>query len=118
MRVLVCGSRGMKVSRHTLLAAVESVCGVENLTEIIHGDCPTGADSTCAEYAEAYNVMRREFKADWDAHGKSAGPIRNQRMIEERPNFVIAFWDGKSKGTLDTISRAAGAGIPVYIEGR
>jgi hypothetical protein len=56
------------------------------------------------------------FPADWETHGRAAGPIRNQAMLDEgKPYLVIAFWDGKSKGTLDMISRATRAGVPVKI---
>lgn len=50
--------------------------------------------------------------ADWKTHGRAAGPIRNQRMIDEwKPTLVIAFAGGR--GTADMIRRAKAAGIEV-----
>ncbi len=42
-------------------------------------------------------------------NAKAAGPRRNQ-LIVARCTDVIAFWDGKSPGTLDTIRKAMKAG--------
>ena len=46
--------------------------------------------------------------------GRKAGPIRNTWMLdyasEEEPE-VIAFWNGTSKGTVDTIRKAKKRGI-------
>ena len=61
-----------------------------------------GADSFGEEYAAAHDVKVTVFKPDWKKYGKAAGPIRNKDMLdyasEDNP-VVIAFWDGKSKGT-------------------
>lgn len=52
------------------------------------------------------------YPADWKRDGRGAGPIRNQRMIDEgKPHIVIAFPGGK--GTADMVMRAEMAGIPV-----
>ena len=54
--------------------------------------------------------------ADWKKHGRAAGPIRNQQMLDEgKADVVVALWDGKSRGTLDMIQRATEAGVPVRI---
>lgn len=42
---------------------------------------------------------------DWKAYGKSAGPKRNKQIVEYS-DLIIAFWDGKSKGTLSSIQFA------------
>ena len=52
------------------------------------------------------------YPADWDTHGRGAGPIRNKQMLEEgKPDLVIAFPGGK--GTANMIGQAKEAGIPV-----
>lgn len=83
--------------------------------ELIVGDCPTGADAEARDVARGYKFDVRMFVAGWGEHGKAAGPIRNQQMIDAAPDRVVAYWDGKSRGTLDLITRAAKAGIPVDI---
>ena len=80
---------------------------------IIQGDCPTGADMLARRWAIANNHHLERYPADWRAHGKAAGPIRNQQMIDEgRPTMVFAFPGGR--GTADMVRRAKAAGIPVY----
>jgi hypothetical protein len=54
------------------------------------------------------------FKADWDKHGKAAGPIRNQQMAQEADG-LIAFWDGKSRGTKDMIQKALNYGLETHV---
>jgi hypothetical protein len=79
---------------------------------IIHGGCPTGADKFADEYCVVNWLDMQVFRADWTAHGKAAGPIRNQRMIDEgKPDLVVAFPGGR--GTADCVRRARAAGIPV-----
>ena len=55
--------------------------------------------------------------ADWEREGKSAGFKRNARMIESRPERVLAFFgrSGETKGTRHTVDLALAAGIPVVI---
>ena len=70
------------------------------------GWCTYGADSPKGEREEIV------FPAEWDKYGVSAGPIRNQKMIDEgKPDLVFAFPGGR--GTTDMIRRAAVAGIRV-----
>lgn len=126
MRVLVCGSRTW--DDQTPIDVVLSGLVVENdgfgLT-IIHG-AARGADTLAAGSAEClvqgYDLPEIEaYPADWEAHGKAAGPIRNQRMLDEaKPDVVWAFCDdlGASKGTADMVRRARKAGIPVYLVSR
>jgi len=53
--------------------------------------------------------------ADWERHGRAAGPIRNQEMADAGADLCIAFPYGIGKGTYDMIERARKAGIPVEI---
>jgi hypothetical protein len=79
---------------------------------IIHGACPTGADRWADEWAVVNWAKLEEYPADWGAHGKAAGPIRNQRMLDEgKPDLVLAFPGGR--GTRDMITRALRAGVRV-----
>lgn len=64
-----------------------------------------GADAIAKDYALEKGYAYVEYKADWDKYGKSAGMIRNGKIVEEC-DYVIAFWDGKSSGTKDTIQKA------------
>lgn len=71
-----------------------------------------GADSAAADFAAVAFCQLQEFKADWNKHGKAAGAIRNQQMLDEgKPDLVVAFPGGR--GTADMVSRAKKAGIEV-----
>ncbi len=71
-------------------------------TVIVSGGA-NGADSLAKRYAEEREYDYQEFPADWNKYGKKAGYLRNKEMHEHIAKFnkraVIAFWDGKSKGT-------------------
>jgi hypothetical protein len=64
-------------------------------------------------------VEHATFPADWERHGKSAGPIRNQQMLDEgKPEIVWAFVDkplSESRGTANMVLRSRVAGLPVYV---
>lgn len=68
-----------------------------------------GADSLAEKFAKDIGVEIKVFKADWDKYGNSAGMIRNGLIVEES-DFILAFWDGKSKGTKDTITKCENVG--------
>ena len=73
-----------------------------------------GADILAEKWAKDRQVHVKRFEAEWKGKGRAAGPIRNQEMINEADR-LISFWDGKSRGTKDTIDRASAKGIPVTI---
>ena len=64
-----------------------------------------GADQLGERYAANHQIPVMKFSADWDTYGRSAGPIRNQEMAEWASG-LLAFWDGKSRGTWDMIKKA------------
>jgi len=116
MRILVCGSRGASTS--FVVDRLDHLLGqvYRGTKTIIHG-AARGADTGAGMLARHLGLFEESYPAAWERDGKAAGPIRNQRMLDEGdPDRVIAFWDGKSKGTLDMISRATAAGIQVWIE--
>jgi hypothetical protein len=115
MRILVCGGRHYdrpKFVRETL----DALHREQSITAIISGGC-TGADTFAAEWAKKHGVALEVYKADWYAHGRAAGPIRNQEMLDKgRPELVVAFPGGR--GTEDMARKAAAAGVRVLQAGR
>jgi len=110
-RILVCGGRDFAdydaVGRFLDMARAKYWDLV-----IIHG-AARGADSLAGYWAKANHIPVEEYPADWKQHGKGAGSIRNQRMLDEgRPDAVLAFPGGV--GTADMIRRARAAGLPVW----
>lgn len=71
------------------------------IKEIVSGGA-TGADQLGEVYAYKNKIPLKVFKADWNQHGKSAGPIRNKLMAEYCDHAII-FWDGVSRGTKNMI---------------
>jgi hypothetical protein len=112
--VVVCGSRTWSEYRIIRAALLELPRG----TKIRHGGAP-GADLISAHQAakiglEVEPAFRPNYKefSRWDAPKR-----RNTEMLETKPipKGVLAFWDGKSGGTLDTIIKACERNIPVII---
>jgi hypothetical protein len=67
---------------------------------------PPGADRLAELWAEKNWYDRQHFHADWDKHGKAAGPMRNREMcrfVESMGGLLVAFWDGESPGTKNCI---------------
>ena len=64
-----------------------------------------GADLLGFKYAKENKIPILEYKPDWDNLGKSAGYIRNKEMAKNA-SHLLAFWDGKSKGTKHMIDTA------------
>lgn len=77
---------------------------------LVHG-AARGADSLAAAQWEAWGGATEPFPADWDKHGKAAGPIRNQEMLQSGIDHLIAFPGGR--GTADMVRRCERAGVPI-----
>lgn len=75
-----------------------------DITHIVSGGA-RGADYLGKKYAEEKNLEYIEFPAEWDKYGRSAGFIRNKDIVNNS-DIIIAFWDGISKGTENTINYA------------
>lgn len=75
-----------------------------NISTIVSGGAK-GADSLGKRWAQENQVELIEFLPDWKTHGKKAGFIRNREIVESS-TAIVAFWDGKSKGTQNTIQTA------------
>jgi len=113
MKVLVCGSRHFN-DYSRLSQTLESMVRPEWKT-IIHGGAK-GADSLGGLWGEANKFEVEVYPADWNTHGKAAGPVRNIRMLKEgKPDFVVAFLAPNSRGTKHMISIAQEAGVPVKV---
>ena len=76
-----------------------------------------GADSLAKKAANKLGIEVREYQAEWDKYGRAAGPIRNQEMLREKPDLVLAFHSNieKSKGTKNMITLARRQGVPVKL---
>ena len=115
MRVLVCGGRDYGETDTDQMAeiyfAIRDIHEKTPIDALIHGDS-RGADRCAGSLAKELGIKVVPVPADWRTHGKAAGPIRNQRMIDDfRPDLVLAFPGGR--GTADMVARAEAAKIKV-----
>lgn len=111
---LICGGRTYsdRQSFGTVMAEIVEDRHPDDL-HVIHGGAG-GADWLAEQWAmQVFGAKTiTPYPADWDQHGRAAGPIRNQRMIDEgKPDLVIAFPGGR--GTADMVRRARKAGVKV-----
>ena len=100
MKIAIVGSRNITVTN------VEKY--VLDADEIVSGGA-LGVDSCAAEYAREAGRKLTEFLPQYERYGRAAPIVRN-RQIVEYADKIIAFWDGKSKGTLSVIKYAQKTG--------
>lgn len=106
LRVLVCGGRDYD-DRDRVYAELDAL----RPSFVMAGDA-TGADRLATLWVVSRRVDHEFFFARWKTRGKAAGPIRNQRMLDEgKPDLVLAFPGGR--GTADMVARARKAGVEV-----
>ena len=82
---------------------------------IILSGCAKGADALGERYAEEKGFKIEKHPADWAKFGRSAGPKRNEQMAKNS-DYVICFWDGKSRGTKSMIELARKYNKPIKIK--
>jgi len=112
MRILVCGGRDF-TDEGWILRALEGIEEIfdRDITTVIEGGA-SGADRAGRHWAELQGRLVETFEADWEQHGRSAGPIRNKLMlIEGKPDLVLAMPGGA--GTANMIKMARAADIPI-----
>jgi len=130
MKVLVCGGRTwgevviprgapphlVEAARAHAKAQKDTLCRVLDdfappITFLIQGGA-RGADRCALEWVMAKRLPNKTYKANWERHGRAAGPIRNQFMLDDgKPDLVLAFPGGD--GTADMVSRAQKGGYKV-----
>lgn len=110
VKVLVCGARGFD-DRKLLGRTLAQLHEAAPIALVISGGAP-GADRLAESWANHRHIPLCVFPANWHHEGKSAGPKRNQRMLDfGRPDLVVAFPGGP--GTADMKAKARAAGVKV-----
>jgi len=108
-KIAIIGSRDFP----DMSAVTEYVTTLPVGTVIVSGGA-RGVDQTAALAGRSRQLQVIEHFADWERFGKRAGMLRNQDIINDADQ-VTAFWNAKSKGTFDSITKARAAGKPVKI---
>jgi len=101
MKVGIVGSREFK-NYELFSDAMKQY--LSDISWVVSGGAP-GADSLAEKWAKENKKMLTIYPADWLNLGKKAGYVRNTDIVKNS-DMIIAFWDGKSKGTKHTIGLA------------
>lgn len=115
-KIVVAGCRDF--NDYNLAKSYIDLC-ISNIKEkynliFISGGC-RGADSLGQRYAQENGYNVEIYPADWGKYGKSAGPIRN-KLMAEICDYVICFWDLKSRGTKSMIDYANQFNKPIKVK--
>lgn len=107
MKTAVIGSRGLTIDNLEKYLPSDT-------TEIISGGAK-GIDTCAREYATAHNIKLTEFLPEYEKYGRVA-PLKRNITIIENADIVLAFWDGKSRGTRFVIDNCKKLGKEVRVE--
>lgn len=115
-RIVVAGSR--EYTNYEAAKEYIELC-ISRLKErytlvFVSGGC-RGADELGERYARENGYKIEIYAADWDKYGKAAGSMRNKKMAEAA-DYIICFWDGKSRGTRSMIECAEELGKPLRVK--
>lgn len=112
MKIIIAGGRDFD-DYQTLCRVCDHMLQNQKIIEIVSGTA-RGADSLGERYAKEHGYPIKKFPAEWSIYQKAAGYIRNKKMAEYS-DALIAFWDGRSKGTGHMIDLAKTRGLKVKI---
>ena len=112
MKIIIAGGRNFR-DYDKLRESCDNILVNQKDVEIVSG-MAAGADTLGERYAQEKGYEVKKFPAQWDLYGKSAGYKRNQQMAEYADG-LIAFWDGKSRGTKHMIDIATNKGLKVRV---
>ncbi len=122
MRIIIAGSRHLSPS----IKLIDSLITQLRLpvSEVVSGGAK-GVDEMGELFAQSYreygiryhnpieHIKLTKFPADWDTHGKAAGPIRNKQMADYADSLLL-IWDGESRGSRNMKETMLKLGKPVY----
>lgn len=109
MKVAVIGSRTF----NDYPKLEQELNSIPSIKIIISGGA-SGADKLSEVYADSKSIETLIIKPDWKRYSRGAGAVRNTEIVENA-DYVVAFWDGKSKGTLDSINKCKKKNIKLKI---
>lgn len=110
MKVLVCGGRDFS-NIAFVWRKLDDLHQSTPITALMQGGA-RGADTIARDWAVTKpGIQRYVCRADWEKFGKRAGILRNARMLEWKPDLVVAFPGGR--GTADMVQRSKNAGVRV-----
>lgn len=113
-RMIVCGDRNW--DNFDIIRSYIEMARMLGFDSIVEGEAE-GADSMARDIGTVLGFEVIREPADWDKYHKAAGPIRNAKMLTHKPSLCLAFHKNiqESKGTLNMITQARKAGVPVIL---
>lgn len=105
--VIVTGGRDYRDQ-----AMVDDVLNSFNISLLIQGGAQ-GADQLALEYAKEKEIAYFTYEADWNKHGKAAGPIRNREMLLANLDAIVVAFPG-GLGTENCIKQALQLNMIVF----
>lgn len=112
VKLIIAGSRGLSPGIHFINDLVTKSIN-EVPTEIVSG-MAKGVDLSGEAYGHFMGTPIKRFPADWSQYGRSAGMVRNGQMADYG-DYLLAIWDGISKGTKNMIKEMDARGKPVLV---
>jgi hypothetical protein len=100
MKIAIIGSRDF--DDYDLLAKTLSDYSID----LVVSGGAKGADALAERYALLHNIETLIFKPEYKLYNRGA-PLKRNLQIIDASDFVIAFWDGKSRGTKHAIDYAS-----------
>ena len=113
-KVIIAGSRTFDDYKLLCDYVDYKLSKIDEQIEIVSGGA-RGADALGERYAHDKGYSLHVFPADWDYYGKRAGYLRNIQMAEYA-DALLAFWDGKSKGTKHMIDEAKARNLKIGVK--
>jgi hypothetical protein len=111
-RVIICGGRDF-VDHKRFEQRMDAFMANHGRPTIVIQGGALGADHMARLWAGMMGIQHIEVSANWSKEGRSAGPKRNQLMLDLlEPDFVVAFPGGA--GTRDMVERATAAGVFIF----
>lgn len=84
-----------------------------NTSMIISGGA-RGIDTVAEEFADKKRISKLILRPNYTKYGRKAPLIRNKQIVD-LADYILAIWDGKSRGTYFTINYAKEQNKPIQI---
>jgi len=109
VKLIIAGTRTFSVDHHTMKMHLDNF---KLQPAMVLSGGARGIDESGENWALRNGIPVMRVNADWDKHGRAAGPIRNRRMAELADSLLL-IWDGKSPGSRNMKSEMEKLNKPV-----
>ncbi len=114
MKLIIAGGRDFTYISTSMIGSFLEAHSIywRNIEQVVSGGA-SGVDTAGENFANIVDIEIERFPADWNTHGKAAGPIRNKQMAEYA-DALLLIWDGESRGSASMKNEMLKLGKPVY----